>query len=100
MNSYTGNFTHPNALYREMVKGIEEFQRVRMEEKPTTNETHGQNHVRWRAPVMEWNKANWDVGIDRANERLGVGIVVRNSEALQEKSLLASTLESTLIQDY
>jgi hypothetical protein len=40
MNSYTGNFTHPNALYREMVKGIEEFQRARMEEKPTTNESH------------------------------------------------------------
>ena len=53
-----------------------------MEEKPTTDETHGQNHPRWRAPVMGWYKANWDVGIDRANERLGVGIVVRNSEGL------------------
>ena len=77
-----GNFTHPNIVYREAMKSIEEFQKARTEEHPTNDAPNIHNQVRWRAPGSGWYKANWDVGIDRENERLGVGIVVRNLEGL------------------
>ena len=73
---------HPSELIRVAITSIEEFQSARRENKASNKEVPNPSGVQWRAPLPGWYKANWDVGIDKANERMGVGVVVRNSEGL------------------
>ena len=73
---------HPSKLIRVAMMSIEEFQSARREDKTSNKETPNPSSGQWQAPLTGWYKANWDVGIDKANERMGVGIVVRNSEGL------------------
>ena len=73
---------HPSELIRVAMTSIEEFQSARMEDKASNKETTNPSSGLWRAPLIGWYKANWDAGIDKANERIGVGVVVRNYEGL------------------
>ena len=34
----------------------------------------------WSAPTREWHKVNWDVAIDKLNERVGIGVVLRDEK--------------------
>ena len=34
----------------------------------------------WLAPIRGWYKANWDVAIDKSNERVGIGVVLRDEK--------------------
>ncbi|XP_040998121.1 uncharacterized protein LOC121244147 [Juglans microcarpa x Juglans regia] len=45
---------------------------------------------RWIAPPLDVFKANWDTAIDKGNSRLGIGVIVRNSEGSVMASLCSS----------
>ena len=31
---------------------------------------------RWKAPLLGWFKVNWDAGMDRKKEHVGLGIII------------------------
>ncbi|XP_041025440.1 uncharacterized protein LOC121265838 [Juglans microcarpa x Juglans regia] len=45
---------------------------------------------RWIAPPLDMFKANWDAAIDKINSRVGIGVIVRNSEGAVMASLCSS----------
>ncbi|XP_040987666.1 uncharacterized protein LOC121235384 [Juglans microcarpa x Juglans regia] len=45
---------------------------------------------RWIAPPLDVFKVNWDAAIDKGNSRLGIGVMVRNSEGAVMASLCSS----------
>ncbi|XP_042950154.1 uncharacterized protein LOC122282268 [Carya illinoinensis] len=44
----------------------------------------------WSAPQPAFFKANWDAAIDKDNSKVGIGVIVRDSEGLVMASLCSS----------
>jgi hypothetical protein len=47
---------------------------------PTSHEEEEACSIKWNAPPVRWYKANWDAAFDKHTGRVGVGVVVRDSQ--------------------
>jgi hypothetical protein len=75
---HAGSFTHPNAIIQKAKAAMEEYTQARQSVAVQREVGMEQIAESWKAPPTGWNKANWDVAIDRANGRVGIGVVVRD----------------------
>ncbi|XP_059446364.1 uncharacterized protein LOC132177903 [Corylus avellana] len=88
---HEGNFINPNVLTKEAQAYVHEFQKVNELATSATDENVNKNeNVKWSAPTQGWLKVNWDVAIDKAGGRMGIGAIVR-----EEKGNVIATMCKT-----
>ncbi|XP_035551702.1 uncharacterized protein LOC118349877 [Juglans regia] len=73
--------TFPRTLKHELPLHLSNPSQAKVQE-PKNN--------KWIAPPLDVFKANWDAAIDKGNSRLGIGVIVRNSEGSVMASLCSS----------
>lgn len=72
------NFKDPNNLVHEATISIDEFRKAHLKDKEQAPEGASATQVRWKAPSVGFQKANWDVAVDKINGNIGVRILVRD----------------------
>ncbi|XP_041001018.1 uncharacterized protein LOC121246799 [Juglans microcarpa x Juglans regia] len=88
---FEDSFTTPSILMMRATQEFNDFQQL------CTKQLNSRNHDRmaqtdlvyWQPPDTDWIKINWDVAVRERGNRLGVGIVVRDSEG----DILASYMQ-------
>ena len=71
-----GSFSHPNSIIQQTAKAIEEFSSIVVGKKIKRQAAGDSSLNRWKAPPLGWFKANWDAGVDRKKERVGLGVII------------------------
>jgi isoaspartyl peptidase/L-asparaginase-like protein (Ntn-hydrolase superfamily) len=77
---HDGIFKHPKSIIQETAMHMEESNLIH--EQNSTEKDVGTNAsaVRWSAPSQGRYKANWDMAIDKAHGRVGIGVVMRDEK--------------------
>jgi hypothetical protein len=73
------NFVDPNVLVRMTSQALIDFKKAN--EQPYSQERQVQHPDKslWTKPHVGSFKVNWDVGVDRENDKFGLGIVIRDA---------------------
>ncbi|XP_059436609.1 uncharacterized protein LOC132169617 [Corylus avellana] len=75
---HEGTFVDPNLILQKTVEDIMTYAQLQQKEPAENNVS---THLKaWLAPTQGWYKANWDVAIDKLNERVGIGVVLRDEK--------------------
>jgi hypothetical protein len=75
-----GAFSNPDVIVQLTSKAMIEFSLANdkgMQPKPSLQDV---NVTRWRAPELGWVQMNCDAALDRQLGRMGLGMVVRDSQ--------------------
>ena len=72
-----GIFINPNDIIRQTEELVEEFKKVNMQESTNGAVENIDREKKWEAPPHGWYKVNWDVAIDKVQQRMGVGVVIK-----------------------
>ncbi|XP_059445374.1 uncharacterized protein LOC132177155 [Corylus avellana] len=73
---HEGKFISPNDIVEVTNRGVEEYMKANMHNHSQRGDD--ESPTRWKAPENGWVKVNWDIALDKANGRIGVGVIVRN----------------------
>lgn len=76
---FSNQFTSPLILMRQVRESVDFFY-VANQQKPPEMVAQGNGCSHWTPPLPGWLKANWDAALDTRNNRIGVGIVVRDED--------------------
>ncbi|XP_059436514.1 uncharacterized protein LOC132169501 [Corylus avellana] len=98
-----GMFIHPNRLIHEAKEAHEMFLEAN-QKQDSLNEIlrePGVDAEVWRCPPPGFYKINWDVGMDERSNRLGVGVLIRDSfgEIIAARSLTIQTKQPPVIAE-
>lgn len=74
---YDGMFMHPTVLVEQAVAQLQEFQAVRGELMTQSSRISIDQH-QWLPLESNWFKVNWDVAVDKSQNQIGIGVVVRD----------------------
>jgi hypothetical protein len=77
-----GEFTDPTIVIQEATRLLHDFNRsnTREEESPRNNNDH--EGIYWQPPLSGTIKINWDAGLDKANGKVGLGMIARDFKGL------------------
>ncbi|KAF5477039.1 hypothetical protein F2P56_003718 [Juglans regia] len=81
---------HPPSQVSKLVQAEMASIKLWLENGIKQTEVQEPKNNRWIAPQLDVFKANWDAAIDKGNSRLGIGVIVRNSEGSVMASLCSS----------
>ncbi|XP_059461922.1 uncharacterized protein LOC132190915 [Corylus avellana] len=73
---HEGKFISPNNIVRITNSGVEEYMKANLHNHSQRGDD--ESPTRWKAPANGWVKVNWEIALDKANGRIGVGVIVRN----------------------
>jgi ribonuclease HI len=90
-----GIFINPNDIIRQTEELAEEFKKVNMPESTNGAVENIDRKKKWEAPPHGWYKVNWDVAIDKLQQRVGVGVVIREENG-QVVAAMSKTRQGTL----
>lgn len=94
-----GLFTHPSHLVQESKESLEQFLEANEKQGMSIREqtAAGVELDCWSRPPPD--KINWDVGIDEKNNRLGMGVIIRDSSGavIAARSLTIQTKQEPVI---
>lgn len=76
------DFLHLNILLHVAIEADEEFKLVNMKEVGLAKEVRGEHPAKWKPSPKGKYKVNWDAVMDKANRRLGIGLVVSDYNGL------------------
>jgi ribonuclease HI len=86
-----------------MQRSVEEYKQANEKTRGATGDSTRTPVEAWRAPPVGWCKVNCDAGFSKASGRMGMGIVVRDSEgnvlaarSLSRVGLLESIMGETV----
>jgi len=70
----------PNCLLKCVSEAVEEFRLANTQAPGIPTLVHGFQAASWCAPSRGWIKVNWDAGLDRHQDLMGVGLIARDEE--------------------
>jgi hypothetical protein len=73
-----GDFTPPNTLSRRLLGLIMHSTWPILKKGATDSQQRSNEQVQWRPPPQNTYKVNWDAALDSVNQRMGVGVIVRD----------------------
>jgi hypothetical protein len=65
---------------RTTSQSLIDYIQVNVQPHPQERQVQPPNNLHWTKPHVGSFKVNWDVGVDRENDRFGLGMVVRDSD--------------------
>jgi ribonuclease HI len=77
---HENRFGHPASIIQEVRRAMEEYKLFNKREDHVHQREDITTLTGWKVPPAGWWKANWDVAIGKNSGRVGVGVVVRDSE--------------------
>jgi hypothetical protein len=98
---YGEAFIHPQQVFREASLFLYEFWRTAAKDLAATSSIPTESSLLWQSPPTGMYKVNWDAAVDQKNERIGIGIVVRNHEGvvLAERSTTKSVMVKLVLSE-
>jgi ribonuclease HI/exonuclease III len=78
-----GEFINPNRISQEAEAALQQFQQC----QEVNREQQAVVPDRWQPPLVGRYKVNWDVAVDNALQRIGVGVLVRDYQGLVHAAL-------------
>ncbi|XP_042939495.1 uncharacterized protein LOC122274525 [Carya illinoinensis] len=76
---FENKFTDPGTIVEQAAISLENFQTSQTIKKGGMGSNgKGRQGCKWKAPIGECIKVNWDASINKKDERVGIGVVVRD----------------------
>ncbi|XP_042992245.1 uncharacterized protein LOC122318727 [Carya illinoinensis] len=76
---FENKFTDPGTIVEQATISLENFQTSQTIKKGGMGSNErGRHGCKWKAPIGDCIKVNWDAGINKKDERVGIGVVVRD----------------------
>jgi ribonuclease HI len=73
-----GEFMPPNQVVKEVVTSLEDFQRVNQMGEAQVGASKNRDEKKWKPPLENMLKINWDIAMDTKTGVISVGIIVRD----------------------
>jgi hypothetical protein len=77
---FRGEFTSPIQLIQQGLTSLQEYNDANRLPPSSSDSSAPTEKQRWQKPLPGIIKINWDAAINSQNQRMGVGILVRNDE--------------------
>jgi hypothetical protein len=75
---HSRDFMPPNQVVKEAVTSLEDFQRVNQLGGVQVGASENRDEEKWKLPLENTLKINWDATMDTMTGVIGVGIIVRD----------------------
>jgi hypothetical protein len=69
---HEGMFVSPNVIIRRTIEQTEAYNMAQEQRISGENKITPEHEIKWMAPTQGWHKVNWDVAIDKSQERVGI----------------------------
>ncbi|XP_042972999.1 uncharacterized protein LOC122304801 [Carya illinoinensis] len=76
----SSEFGSPSAVVKQAETTLEEFQLAQRGDQKGKGCPVARRRVKWKAPGDEVVKVNWDAGVNLKEERIGIGVVIRDDK--------------------
>jgi hypothetical protein len=96
-----GSFSHPTQIVRKAMESIEELKNANA--RPQVKNEDISSHKNWIVPAVGHMKINWDATVNKAEGKMGIGVIVRDHvgevlETLQAPGLYIIDLATTALR--
>jgi hypothetical protein len=76
--AHGGDFAHHNQVFHESHISIKDFVSINSKDQATQSSIVEEPPLLWQPPHLGMYKVNWDVVVDIAHGRIGIGIIIRD----------------------
>jgi hypothetical protein len=87
---HEGFFTSPNVILKKSDEFIAEYNKAHERSRPLERVNPVDWGKIWTAPNTSWVKANWDVAINKAHDRVGIVVII-----MEEKERVVAVMSKT-----
>jgi ribonuclease HI len=77
---HEGHFTSLNAFLKKSDEFIVEYKKANERSRPMEHTNSVDRGKTWTAPNSGWMKANWDMAINKDQDRVDIGVIIRDEK--------------------